>query len=844
LEKDVSGLLLRVILFDAQYSISLCCIFEKKSTAMRKIFSFVFLVLSSSVSFAQDFTGYHSGNWAGINALHINPANVVDSRFKVDINLFSFNAGIANDYIGMSLSPVFNPDLFNVSNFSDVYLMRDSLSPLKNMGMNVRLQLPSFMFNISPKDAIGITINSRVNVNVDDMTADVAELIWNGVKQQDVNTNFDGAYTTVNTMAWTEIGLTYGRVILDQEQHFLKAGITPKFLLGHGSAYATLRDFNFSFSHPDTIANLQGEVRYGHSSNLGFNEDDISPGKLAGFGLGLDIGVVYEWRPQWSKYKYNMDGKTNLWRKDKEKYLLKAGVSFVDLGSVRFTKAAGSRDYTANVNDLTMSFFDGVNSLYDLSARLAQLPGLTQDNTDNEVFLMATPASFIGQLDWQIVEGVFLNFTSMIAFNAASGLNSRVHNGNSFIFTPRFEHSWFGVYMPIGFRSLTGFNWGVSLRMGPLFVGSSSLISNLLSDYTRGADVYLGLKIPIPHGRPRDRDNDEVSDRKDKCRDVPGVWAFEGCPDTDGDGIPDDRDACPTIAGLAAFNGCPDTDGDGIQDKDDACPDVAGPKETGGCPDTDGDGIADKDDECPNEAGLLAFKGCPDRDGDGIPDRDDACPDYAGPAHSRGCPDTDGDGIYDDKDKCPTIPGVPELDGCPYLDRDGDGVRDKDDKCPDVPGPAENNGCPYTDTDGDGIPDKDDKCPTLAGVPENFGCPPIEKEEKEVLQSAFDNLEFATGKSIIAAQSLPSLDALAEVLLKKPEYKLLVEGHTDNQGKRETNVALSRSRALAVKSYLQKKGINGDRILTQAYGPDKPVADNATEEGRQRNRRVEMTVVR
>ncbi|SDQ65839.1 Ca-activated chloride channel family protein [Chryseobacterium soldanellicola] len=114
--------------------------------------------------------------------------------------------------------------------------------------------------------------------------------------------------------------------------------------------------------------------------------------------------------------------------------------------------------------------------------------------------------------------------------------------------------------------------------------------------------------------------------------------------DKDQDGIKNRRDKCPEIAGPLENKGCPwpDMDSDGIPDKDDSCKDVTGPKENNGCP-------------------------WPDADGDGVIDKDDACQTVAGPAENNGCPwpETDGDGILDKDDACPTVPGMPDYNGCP-----------------------------------------------------------------------------------------------------------------------------------------------------------------------------------
>jgi OOP family OmpA-OmpF porin len=122
--------------------------------------------------------------------------------------------------------------------------------------------------------------------------------------------------------------------------------------------------------------------------------------------------------------------------------------------------------------------------------------------------------------------------------------------------------------------------------------------------------------IPTPVVEPpKDRDGDGVLDADDKCPDVAGLAALQGCPDSDGDGITDADDKCPTVAGLARYQGCP-------------------------IPDTDKDGINDEEDKCVNEPGLARYQGCPipDTDKDGVNDEEDKCINEAGPASNFGCP--------------------------------------------------------------------------------------------------------------------------------------------------------------------------------------------------------------
>ena len=101
-------------------------------------------------------------------------------------------------------------------------------------------------------------------------------------------------------------------------------------------------------------------------------------------------------------------------------------------------------------------------------------------------------------------------------------------------------------------------------------------------------------------------------------------------------------------------------------------------------------------------------------------------------------------------------------------------------------------------------------------------------------------INFDTGKSSIKDDSEPVLGEVVKLLQDNADLKLRVEGHTDNQGKSKENLALSKKRAQAVKDWLVKKGVEAGRLTTAGFGDTKPVGDNNTDEGRGKNRRVEL----
>jgi len=273
-------------------------------------------------------------------------------------------------------------------------------------------------------------------------------------------------------------------------------------------------------------------------------------------------------------------------------------------------------------------------------------------------------------------------------------------------------------------------------------------------------------------------------------------------------------------------------------------------------PDADGDGVPDRKDQCPDtpHGAKVDANGCPtDADGDGVFDGLDQCPDTpkGWPVDAKGCPtDRDGDGVADGADKCADTPRGATVDanGCPS-DADGDGVLDGIDKCPDTPRGAtvDAKGCP-SDSDGDGVLDGLDKCP---GTPRGkevdaSGCPIPEppKAEPEIFKESrtlvLEGVTFETSSAKLTSDAKAVLDRVAGSLKDWPEIHLEVSGHTDSTGSAAYNQKLSQQRADSVREYLVGAGIAADHITAVGHGQDEPIADNATREGRAKNRRVEL----
>jgi OOP family OmpA-OmpF porin len=158
-------------------------------------------------------------------------------------------------------------------------------------------------------------------------------------------------------------------------------------------------------------------------------------------------------------------------------------------------------------------------------------------------------------------------------------------------------------------------------------------------------------------------------------------------------------------------------------------------------------------------------------------------------------------------------------------DEDGDGVFDRRDRCPDTPAntPVEHHGCP------------------LPQYPASVK--PVEVVQPEVITLPGDVL-FAFNKSDLTPSAQSQLDALMGKLQNADVVSIKVVGHTDSVGSDSYNQALSERRASSVAAYLLSQGLAPNKITSEGKGESQPVADNDTDDGRAKNRRVELHINR
>ncbi|WP_338226956.1 DUF5723 family protein [Algoriphagus taiwanensis] len=415
---------------------------------------------------SQTIIGAQIDNRAGIKGLSLNPANVINPRLKSEIHLFSVSAYVGNDYIGLSLG-----DLDQVTNFQK-FQENSNLNPKpdNNFVGNLDLFGPGFQLNLDSKNSLALTTRFRTFFNLNNVGGEFFQTIVG----EDESGSFEVVMQDLSGIAhtWAEIGLTYGRVLVENEAYSLRGAATIKYLAGGRGAVGYSRVLGAVYLETPNSLTTRGNLNFGYSENFD-SEDDIFSDLESGFGA--DLGFIFQIKDQ-SKKAYT-DG-----------YKFKVGVSILDLGSIRYQNF---NDWDYDMNQTLL--LDEIPEQDLIEFLEENYSGSQQRATVN----LGMPTSLQLFADYALSNRFYLSAQGSISLKSNEEFPvSQVIN--SFVLTPRMETGWFSLYSPISYRQYDGsVSWGVGVRLGPVILGSGSILTNLISKNSRSTDAYFGVQIPI-----------------------------------------------------------------------------------------------------------------------------------------------------------------------------------------------------------------------------------------------------------------------------------------------------------------------------------------------------------
>jgi outer membrane protein OmpA-like peptidoglycan-associated protein len=459
---------------------------------------------------AQQNIGMASGNYAGISGAWLNPASIVDSRYKFDMTLYGYESYFSNNALLLS-NTVLRDRLFSKEPYSSSHgqAVDELLTPLDNLPEKVKgstvseIQAPfSFMARTGNGSAIGLNIRNRTGIQLEGLDRSTAQMLYDDLGNRNLyGVVQDNRGFRFSFMNWMEVGFTYGVVLVKSDHHFLKGAITLKALAGSASLYLASDDLKITLDGPDTLSVQSSLVEYGRTERGDFDtyqRRNLLNG-VEDWAMGWDAGLVYELRGNVAKGRFLDLDKAVKERLDVNKYILRVGLSLVDAGKFTYTRRELAQDYTANITGWDISQVNA-SDLDQWDTAFAELVDYVPNVSPT--YTHRLPSAIAANIDLRLFGGFYLNVGT---YQDATGLfkkaNTTLQPVEWAAVTPRFENRWFGFYLPLS-RSAEQTRIGATVRIGPVYFGSNNLADQLANEQNTQADYHFGVRFSIGQGKP------------------------------------------------------------------------------------------------------------------------------------------------------------------------------------------------------------------------------------------------------------------------------------------------------------------------------------------------------
>lgn len=491
----------------------------------KKTFYYLLFSVWSLPTNAQQWLGISGSNYAGTNSVYNNPANLADSRYKLYINLVGNDVFFANNYVGWNapysvLKLLTNTVAQEYRNSKNIIIFKNAYYDLNKGGEPFHANLlddlrgPSATFTINDKYSVGLLTRLRTIINFNGVSEPLADLIRLGTDTLLLkNQPFNLSGTNLNVNSYAEIGLSYGQVLKDEDEDFIKVGITLKRVVGIYSSHSNIQEADYEIVDDPTDLTLSPNRKkqilrintlkadYGFTTEDSYKNAKVAPSwvlgdQSAGSGWGVDVGIVYEFRPNNRKYTYREKGVSKL-DPSKNKYDFRIGISLLDIGGISYNNPNYVRNWKLDVVNKTFTSSDVsmINGSDNAYKRINQTIGLDDLNSQNN-FSTGLPSSFQINLDYHIRDKFYVNSLWVQGLKGSQSIGMKMPSSLSV--TPRWEGKWFEISMPfVLFDNYNAFAFGIAGRIGPLFLGTDNVGSFLNINRPRSTDVYFGLSIPI-----------------------------------------------------------------------------------------------------------------------------------------------------------------------------------------------------------------------------------------------------------------------------------------------------------------------------------------------------------
>lgn len=448
---------------------------------MKRWLPTVFVLLLLGRASGQEQQGMAHGNYAGTDAVSLNPARLSGQWCWMDVNIIGLDVHARNDHVyvtGRSRSFIGEMRESLRTDDGDRFLFSESLDGgERHAFIQARVKGPAIALS-SGRNSVGAHVSTRTLLSLTGVGNDVARFAYNGLGYAPQHgTRFQHDHLRLSAMAFTEIGASYARQLVAHDFNRLSAGITAKYLIGHGAASLAFSSLDYTVQDTARIALHEVSGTYGIAL----------PAMVAGRGFGADIGVSFE------RTLEEADGHIPHSGCDPLPYKYRVGFSLIDLGGIRFADAlAGSFDAgTGDIADyetIQVQGEEGVDSLLASTVSGYQREGAMG---------VGLPTAASVQLDHRIVDHVYI---AAAAFqNLSFGTSTRLRRPNTVSVVPRIEFRRFEAALPITFHEYRPQrpSVGLMVRLNNITIGGDNLLPLVTRAPLYGTDIWFRIKWTV-----------------------------------------------------------------------------------------------------------------------------------------------------------------------------------------------------------------------------------------------------------------------------------------------------------------------------------------------------------
>ena len=473
-----------------------CELFMKKS-----YYAALLLAFASTVAYGQRYLGVATGNYNTLNTMYVNPANLGGCNEKIGVNLFSFNMGVDNSLgtissIGNIMKTLNSGDSGSTQNIF-TYSNREKFSMMLPA---VEIRGPGVLYRINSSHTVALTTRVRAINEFNNFDRTLYKTITQPSLAAGTNSitaqNFNWT-----AHLWSEIGFSYGGVIVNTDPMQVKVGATVRYLMGIG--YLGLKGKNLDVAYTtgsDSFRATNSDIEFGSNAQSlenavsnGITTDKLFGGESGGTGFGADLGVVISLMPEEGKGVKDGDAGS---KGDDEGYKLSLSASITDIGAINY-KTSYNVNVTGNGYLTGKGLSEHIKDYQDFRQYVIT-QGYSAD-TGIKATKVYLPTSLIIGGDYHAYKHFYANASLILNLASDARFGSKYYN--QFTITPRYDTKILTVGLPITFNMLTNnMRMGIGFRVTGFFFGSDDMLA-LFSNNQYGLNFYVGGMVPICRGK-------------------------------------------------------------------------------------------------------------------------------------------------------------------------------------------------------------------------------------------------------------------------------------------------------------------------------------------------------